>query len=135
MSSPQLRCLTPYFELFSRDDVVHVRRTARPFASHVEVHAAAGRILTALKPAVRPERMLLDLRRKSAESDRGFESGLSVHRRTLVQRARRVAVVTDLDYVRESLDELPGDHPQRLRIFEDEASALQWLGVRSRSAA
>ncbi len=135
MSSPQLRCLTPYFELFSRDDVVHVRRTARPFASHVEVHAAAGRILTALEPTVRPERMLLDLRRKSAESDRGFEAGLSAHRRSLVQRAEQVAVVTDLDYVRQSLHALPEGEAPRLQIFEDEASALDWLGVKSSSAA
>lgn len=135
MSSPQLRCLTPYFELFSRDDVIHVRRTARPFASHVEVHAAAGRILSALEPAVRPERMLLDLRRKSAESDRGFEAGLSAHRRTLVQRAQQVAVVTDLDYVRESLDGLSDADGPRVRIFDDEVSALHWLGNPSRSAA
>ena len=101
MSSPQLRCLTPYFELFSRDEVVHVRRTDRPFASHVEVHAAAGCILTALEPAARTERMLLDLRRKSAESDRGFEAGLSAHRRSLVQRAEQVAVVTEISQGRE----------------------------------
>ena len=135
MSSLPLRCVTPYFELIAHEDVVNVRRTARPFASLAEVEAAAARVVGVLTPGPRAARMLVDLREKTALADMGFEARLSEYRRTLVGLADRVAVITDLEQVRASLRDLPAAEAGAVRMFDDAPSALAWLGVASRTAA
>ena len=127
MNPPVPHCITPYFELLPADGALVLRRTDRPFASTAELAAAVDRILGLLALVPRPPRMLVDLRHKSSSSDLGFEPRLAERRRELVTMADRVAIVTDLGYVRDSLTQAIADGPERLALFEDEAQAQAWL--------
>jgi hypothetical protein len=107
--------------------LVRATRTPQPFASVDEMQRAHKELLRAVAP-FDDYCLLLDVRLGPARHDPEYEAGLASLRRQITERFQRVAIL-----VRSAVG---GLHARRLartdgvemRIFQDEAAALAYLG-------
>lgn len=106
--------------------LVRATRTALPFASVDEMQRAHKELLRAVA-RLADHALLLDVRLAPARSDPEYETGLASLRRQITERFPRVAVLVK--------SAVGGLHARRLaradgvtmRIFQDEAAALEYL--------
>jgi hypothetical protein len=111
--------------------LVRATRTAQPFASVDEMQRAHKELLRAVAP-FGEYGLLLDVRLGPARSDPEYEQGLASLRRQITERFPRVAILVKSAVGGLQARRLAREDGVTMRIFQDEAAALEYLaGARS----
>jgi hypothetical protein len=107
--------------------LVRATRTALPFASVDEMQRAHKELLRVVAP-FREHTLLLDVRLGPARNDPDFEQGLASLRRQITERFGRVAILVKSAVGGLHARRLAREDGVAMRIFQDEAAALEYLG-------
>jgi hypothetical protein len=106
--------------------LVRATRTAQPFASVDEMQRAHKELLRAVAPFGEYS-LLLDVRLGPARNDPEYEQGLASLRRQITARFRRVGILVKSAVGGLHARRLAREDGVEMRIFQDEATALEYL--------